>query len=69
MSEPRLLVQEHRGIERTCSHSHWLIRCTKSAIILQSAWSGQDLYLLCPQRERSMHPRDCGVAEGAGRVA
>jgi len=46
-----------------------LIRSTKSAIILQSAWSGQGLHLCCPKGERRMHTRNCVLAKGACRVA
>src|SRR5262245_27673339 len=64
-----LVVQEQRGDEAWSTHSHWLIRYTKSAIILPSPWSGPGLYLFCLQGECCMHPRDCVLAEGACRVA
>jgi len=48
-------VQEQGGDEAWVTNSHRLIRYTKSAIILQSAWSGQGLHLFCPKGERRMH--------------
>src|SRR5262249_55283464 len=64
-----LVVQEQGGDEAWVTYCPWLIRHTKSAIILQSAWSGQGVHLCCPRRERRMHTRDCVLAEGACRVA
>src|SRR5215831_10640692 len=42
-----LVVQEQAGATAWNTHSHWLIRYTKSAIILQPAWSGQGSH--CPE--------------------
>jgi len=63
-----LVVQEQGGDEAWLTHSHWLIRYTKSAIILRLARAGQGLHLFCPEGERRMHTRDCVLAEGACRV-